>query len=169
MSTACDSTGQPVTVRRAARADASAISQLLNSAFAEFRDRYTPAAYLASVPPESGIAARLEEGPLWVAESNSRVLGTVSAVQAQDLVMIRGMAVSPLARGCGLGRTLLESAEAFARRQGCGRVALYTTAFLTAAIALYRSSGYAFTGEAESPHGTELLHMMKRIDAPAAR
>ena len=167
MSTSRLPIGQPVTVRRATRGDAGAISRVLDSAFAEFRARYTPEAYVASVPPESGIATRLEEGPLWVAECNSTVLGTVSVVQAQNLVVIRGMAVSPTARGLGLGRTLLESAEDFARQQGCMRISLYTTAFLTAAIALYRSSGYTFTGEAESPHGTELLHMTKRFDSPA--
>lgn len=168
MGTSRESSGRPVNVRRATRRDAAVISQVLNAAFAEFRGRYTPAAYLASVPPEAGIAARLEEGPLWVAERDSTVVGTVSAAQERDLVMIRGMAVSPTARGLGVGRTLLESAETYAHRQGCRRIALCTTAFLTAAIALYRSAGYTFTGEAESPHGTQLLHMIKRIDSSSA-
>lgn len=166
MGTSRDSIGQPISVRRATDRDASAISRVLDSAFAEFRHLYTPEAYVASVPPEGGIATRLQEGPLWVAERDSAVVGTVSAVQEGDLVIIRGMAVSPLARGAGLGRTLLKSAEDFGRRQGCGRVALYTTAFLAAAIALYRSSGYLFTGEAESPNGTELLRMIKSLEPP---
>jgi ribosomal protein S18 acetylase RimI-like enzyme len=165
MGTSHDSIGHPVSVRRATLRDANAVSRVLDSAFAEFRHLYTPEAYAASVPSETGIATRLHEGPLWVAERDSVVVGTVSAVQQDDLVMIRGMAVSPLARGLALGRTLLKSAEDFGHRQGCGQAALYTTAFLAAAIALYRSSGYLFTGEAESPNGTELLRMIKRLES----
>lgn len=161
MTAARASSGEPVVVRRAALSDAGAISRVLHSAFAEFRELYTPAAYAASVLPASGITQRLQEGPLWIARRGATVVGTVAALRARDLVMIRGMAVSPLARGLGLGRTLLSSAEDFAREHECARIALYTTAFLTAAIALYRSAGYTFTGDAESPHGTELLRMSK--------
>lgn len=163
MGTVRESSGEPVAVRRAVPSDAGSISLVLHSAFAEFRELYTPAAYAASVPAESGITQRFQEGPLWIARRGATVVGTVAAVHARDLVMIRGMAVSPLARGLGLGRTLLSSAEDFAREQECRRIALYTTAFLTAAIALYRSAGYSFTGDAQSPHGTELLRMSKRL------
>ena len=143
--------------------DAGAISRVLHSAFAEFRERYTPEAYAASVPAESGITRRFQEGPLWIACCGSTAVGTVAAVRMRDLVMIRGMAVSPLARGLGLGRSLLSAAEDFAREQASARIVLYTTAFLTAAIALYRSAGYSFTGDAESPHGTELLRMSRTL------
>lgn len=154
---------EPIAVRRAVLSDAGAISRVLHSAFAEFRERYTPEAYAASVPPESGIARRFQEGPLWIAHRGSTAVGTVAAVRTRDLVTIRGMAVSPLARGLGLGRTLLSSAEGFAREQACACIVLYTTGFLTAAIALYRSAGYTFTGDAESPHGTELLRMSRTL------
>lgn len=163
MGTASKSPGEPVAVRRAVPIDAGAISLVLHSAFAEFRGLYTPEAYAASVPQESVIAQRFREGPLWIARRGATALGTVAAVRTRDLVMIRGMGVSPLARGLGLGRTLLSSAEDFAREQECSRIALYTTAFLTAAIALYRSAGYTFTGGAGSPHGTELLRMSKSL------
>ena len=163
MSTSRATPGEPIALRRAVLSDAGAISRVLHSAFAEFRERYTPEAYAASVPAESGITQRFQEGPLWIAHRGSTAVGTVAAVHTRDLVMIRGMAVSPLARGFGLGRTLLRSAEDFAREEACTRIVLYTTAFLTAAIALYRSAGYTFTGDAESPHGTELLRMSRSL------
>lgn len=78
-----------------------------------------------------------------------------------DSLLIRGMAVDPQFRGQKIGRALLEVAEDSARALGLHRMSLYTTAFLGNAIALYRSSGFEFTGENISPQGTELLHMVK--------
>jgi ribosomal protein S18 acetylase RimI-like enzyme len=150
-----------VLIRTATPADARAVAAVLRSAFLEFQELYTPQAFVATVQPESGILTRLNEGPLWVAEKESVVLGTVSAVRAEDSVMVRGMAVDCRARGLGIGKTLLKVAEGFARELGCGRVSLYTAAFLRAAIHLYQSSGFQFTGETASPHGTELLRMVK--------
>lgn len=86
-------------VRDTTPADAHAVSELLRRAFLDFEERYAPQAFLATVPPEDGVLARLSEGPIWVAERQSTLIGTVSVVQMQDSVMVRGMAVDPGARG----------------------------------------------------------------------
>ncbi len=151
-------------IRKATRADASAISALLRSAFVEFEPLYTPEAFVATVVPEAGVLTRLEEGPVWVAEAHSALIGTVAAVRMPDFVMMRGMAVSPAARGLGAGRALLGPVEDFARIHGYGFISLYTTAFLKQAIHLYESVGFRFNGETFNPHGTELLRMLKVLD-----
>jgi N-acetylglutamate synthase-like GNAT family acetyltransferase len=156
-------------IREATPAAAGAVSALLRRAFLEFEELYTPQAFLATVQPESGVLARLDEGPLWVVERQPTVIGTVAAICMPDSVMVRGMAVDPDARGLGIGRTLLNLTEDFARKHGYQRLSLYTTAFLKHAIHLYRTSGFQFTGETANPHGTELLRMAKVLDGKATK
>ena len=147
--------------REGIQADAHAISVLLQSAFVEFEPLYTPEAFAATVLSEAGVLTRMDEGPVWVAESQSELIGTVAAIRMPDFIMVRGMAVAPSARGLGVGRELLRLTEIFARTQGYERLCLYTTGFLQGAIKLYQTAGFRFTGETSNPHGTELLRMVK--------
>jgi DNA-binding MarR family transcriptional regulator/GNAT superfamily N-acetyltransferase len=55
---------------------------------------------------------------------------------------IKRMWISPVARGLGLGRRLLEHLEASARRSGARAARIETSAVLTEALALYRSAGW---------------------------
>lgn len=151
-------------IRRATPSDAGAVSSSLRRAFQEFEPLYTPEAFVATVQPESGILKRMEEGPLWVAENDQEIIGTVSAMRLEDSVFVRGMAVAPEARGQRIGRTLLELTEKYTRDQDLDRMSLYTTPFLLSAIRLYQSCGFTFTGEKDSPHGTVLLQMTKVLD-----
>jgi N-acetylglutamate synthase-like GNAT family acetyltransferase len=155
---------QKLLIRKAAASDAGAVSALLKRAFHEFEPLYTPEAFVATVQPESGVLKRLGEGPLWIAEHEHALVGTVAAICSADSVTVRGMAVDPDARGLKIGKALLQLTEDFAREQGFESMSLYTTAFLRRAIGLYRSSGFEFTGEKASPHGTELLRMVKVLD-----
>lgn len=151
-------------IRRATTSDAVAVSSLLRRAFLEFEHLYTREAFVATVQPESGILKRMEEGPLWVAENDHGIIGTVSVTRSKDSVFVRGMAVVPEARGQKIGRALLKLTEDYAREHGFDRMSLYTTPFLLSAIRLYQSYGFGFTGEKASPHGTELLGMIKILD-----
>jgi N-acetylglutamate synthase-like GNAT family acetyltransferase len=108
----------PLVVREASPADIRAISELLGHAFAEFETLYTPEAYVATVQPADGVRDRLKEGPVWVAERDSAVIGTVGAISASDALMVRGMAVHPTARGLGVAKRLLREVEEFARQNG---------------------------------------------------
>lgn len=150
-----------IVLRKATAADSGAISALLRESFAEFEALYTPAAFAATVLPVSGILARLNEGPIWVAEYESAIVGTVGAILIGELATIRGMAAHPSAQGVGIGKRLLDEAERFAVARGAQTLDLYTTAFLHRAIRLYKAAGFAFTGETVNPNETELLRMMK--------
>ncbi|HTW66890.1 MAG TPA: GNAT family N-acetyltransferase [Bryobacteraceae bacterium] len=160
---------QTVVLRPATRGDASGISALFQEAFREFRAHYTPAAFAATVQSESGVLARLGEGPVWVAERGHTLIGTVGALCEPDSVVVRGVAVHPSARGLGVGRRLLECTELFARECAADRLSLYTTGFLTQAIRLYQVAGFEFTGRTINPHGVELLHMVKDLGATTMR
>lgn len=161
--------GDKFSVRKGTPADAGVISALLTCAFVEFKHLYTPEAFVATVLPETDVLGRLEEGPLWVAEKQAAVIGTVGAICMPDSLMVRGMAVNPEGRGLGIGKALLRVSEDFAQQQGYDRLSLYTTAFLHRAIHLYQSSGFRFTGETANPHGTELLRMEKALGGQGKR
>jgi ribosomal protein S18 acetylase RimI-like enzyme len=152
-----------VFVRRAVEADAETISALLRESFAQFEPLYTPAAFAATVLPASGVLARLREGPIWVAERESLIVGTVGAILAGELATIRGMAAHPSSQGLGIGRRLLNEVQRFAAGQRVLVLDLYTTAFLHRAIRLYEAAGFGFTGEIVNPNGTELLRMTKML------
>ena len=155
-----------ITIRLAESADASSISALLRDSFIEFEPLYTPEAFAATVLSESAVVARMLEGPVWFAERRGTIVGTVAVKHVPGSVLVRGMAVIPIARGAGVGRLLLDQAERFAIEGGIHVLSLYTTAFLKSAIQLYRNAGFVFTGEIIVPHGTELLRMEKHLSQP---
>lgn len=84
-----------------------------------------------------------DEGALLVAYEEERAVGCGAWRRlGPGVAEVRHLWVAGEARGLGLGRRLLESLETEAAGHGMGTVRLGTHAVLTAAIALYRSSGY---------------------------
>ncbi len=89
----------------------------------------------------------------WLAKQHDSVVGYLLAVPAQDgRLAIWSIAVSPAARGQGIGRLLLESALAYAKAQRCA-------AWLTvdpanrAAQALYRAANMQCIAEEKHYYG----------------
>ena len=151
-------------IRRAVAADAPAIAGVLAAAFAEYEALYTPEGLAATTPPADLIAARLEEGPIWVAVREEAIVGTVSAVRRGEALYVRSMAVLPAARGQRGGEALLREVEAFARANGATSLLLSTTPFLARAIRLYEQWGFGFTDAGPHDlHGTPLLTMVKPL------
>lgn len=151
-------------IQQASKADAGAIASVLRQAFAEFEPLYTKQAYAATVLGTDGILARMEEGPVWVAACGGRMVGTAAAVRRSTGVHVRGMAAVPAARGFGLGRLLLQEAEAFGRTSTAARLFLSTTPFLIRAIQLYREFGFHQTEEGPRDlFGTPLFTMEKLL------
>ncbi|MBU1002071.1 MAG: bifunctional helix-turn-helix transcriptional regulator/GNAT family N-acetyltransferase [Proteobacteria bacterium] len=89
---------------------------------------------------------------LWIAEQGGHRLGCVAIVEREDnMAQLRWLLVEPEARGLGVGRLLVDRAVGFCREQGYERVFLWTIDFLTPAINLYESMGFALT---ESKQGS---------------
>jgi GNAT superfamily N-acetyltransferase len=153
-----------IEIRRAALEDAPVIAALLYEAFVEFKSLYTDGGFSATTPDAAHILVRMHEGPAWLAMSSEVALGTVAALVKAQSVYIRGMAVLPSARVSGVGAALLRHVEDWAASQGCSRLFLSTTPFLSAAIHLYEKFGFRRTGE--GPHelaGTLLFTMEKKL------
>jgi len=158
------STGAGIQIREARAEDAEAVARVLYESFVEFRALYTDGGFAATTPNAEQIRIRMSEGAVWLAFRDSLALGTVAAVVKGTRLYMRGMAVLPSARGLGIAARLLGVVEDRARREGCGRIFLSTTPFLSGAIRLYEGSGFRRTDE--GPHelgGTPLLTMEKNI------
>jgi len=98
----------PMHVRKATPQDAAAIKALI--------DRYVPSGTLLP-RTEEFIATRAHE--FLVVEHERRVVGCVHLDEyAPSLAELRSLAVDPDVQGLGLGRTLVEGTEDFARRRG---------------------------------------------------
>jgi GNAT superfamily N-acetyltransferase len=149
-------------VQRADVEQADAVARVLEEAFADLRALYTDASYAATVLLPEGVLARIAEGPVWVAMRADDAIGTCSAKALDDGLYLRGMAVSPRARGRGVGGMLLSTAEEFALDAGARRLMLSTTPFLTSAIGLYERCGFVRDGE-HAWLGVTLIDMHKKL------
>ena len=91
----------------------------------------------------------------WVAVEGSAVAGTVGIeASAPGVYELRRMYVDPARRRRGLGRALLDHAEATCRRQGGTKIVLSTSELQTAAVALYTAAGYRLLGEVIATEAT---------------
>lgn len=85
---------------------------------------------------------------LLVAEADGRPVGWLHAlvaeyIEAEAFVVIAGLVVDKGHRRHGIGRLLMERAEAWAREQGCSVVRLWSTAARAGAHRFYQGLGYA--------------------------
>jgi GNAT superfamily N-acetyltransferase len=100
------------------------------------------------------VAARLarilsrDNERFFVAVADNRVCGWVHAVVAdyvdvEAFVLIGGLVVDRTRRRQGIGRALLNHAEAWAREQGCSLVRLTSSSTRTKAHRFYEELGYS--------------------------
>ena len=82
-------------------------------------------------------------GLFLVADLHGRPVGCGAIkVIGEEVAYIKRMWIDSSLRGHGLGRRMLEALENSARALGCRTVQLETNRALTAAVHLYRTSGY---------------------------
>lgn len=112
-------------------------------------------AYMDGVidPPSSAhrlTPASLEEKAraeaIFVAVADGRLAGCVAIADRGDHAYLGKLAVDPVLQGSGIGRRLVEAAEAEARRQGKRVVELQTRVELAGNHATFRRLGYRETG-----------------------
>jgi ribosomal protein S18 acetylase RimI-like enzyme len=104
---------------------------------------------------------------LLVAAGKHELLGSALVLQRTDSPAARlySIAISPAARGQGLGSKLLHKAEALAREQGSTAMRLEVAAGNTAAIGLYQKLGYRVFGRKPVYYedGQDALRMHKPL------
>ena len=154
-----------VTVRLAGENDSAAIADVLFAAFSQFEHEYTPESFAVVTPSVDEIATRFAEGPLWVAERDGKMTGTVSVRTEPEGVYIRSMAVHPEAQGIGIGHNLLDSVDEYFGSSQQDRIFLYTTYFVPGAKELYEKHGFRWVRDtaADEWYGTPGLEMEKYV------
>ena len=155
-----------VGVRLATLADAEGISRVIKEAFTPLRQNYTDEAFEVVTPNPDIIVQRFNEGPMWVAEVNDVIVGTVSLMTEPEGLYIRSMAVSPRAQRMGIGHKLLDAVHEHLKGSEIERIFLYTTYFTPGAKDMYERHGYAYVRDTagEEWYGVPGLEMERFLN-----
>jgi diamine N-acetyltransferase len=154
-------------IRLAVPGDEAAIAEVLFEAFSTVRENYTDEAFEVVTPSAEAVRARFDEGPMWVASIDCRIVGTVSVIFEPEGVYIRSMAVRPDVQGRGVAHRLMEAIDEFWKTTGRDRIFLYTTYFTKGARQLYEKHGFRWVRDttADEWYGTPGLEMEKLIES----
>jgi len=124
--------------RRARPADAPAVAALVHAAY----QHYVARIGITPGPMTDDYDQVIRDHQVTVAEQDATIAGVLVLRITDEGFLIDNVAVHPSHRGQGLGRALLDLAEAEARRAGFGSVYLYTHEKMTENLALYSKIGY---------------------------
>lgn len=94
------------------------------------------------------------------AKSAHLIVGALVLIESPRQMLLDNIAVHPDWQGRGIGRRLLEYAEAETRRLGFAQLTLYTHECMTENIAMYQRAGYAVT-ERRCERGYRRVYMAK--------
>src|SRR5215470_12070503 len=144
--------------RRARPADAPAVAALVHAAYQHYVERIGT----APGPMTDDYNQVIRDYQVTVAEQDEAIAGVLVLRITEEGFLIDNVAVHHAHRGRGLGRALLDLAEAEARRAGFGSVYLYTHEKMTENLALYSKIGYAEYGRRRLD-GFSLVYMRKHL------
>lgn len=145
-------------LRPAKAIDAGAISELVDDAYGPYVERIG----MRPGPMDEDYRVVIRDRQVTVAERERAVVGVLVLGVTADGFLIHNVAVHPSHRGKGLGRALLELAEAEARRAGFDSIYLYTHEGLVESRALYARIGYV-EYERRPLEGFSLVYMRKAL------
>ncbi|HXZ07579.1 MAG TPA: GNAT family acetyltransferase [Paraburkholderia sp.] len=145
-----------LSIRRFDAADTDAVVALWQEAFPEYRDVTRP-----QRNPHLSIANKLAMQPelFFVAESQGRVVGTVLAGYDGHRGWLYSLAVDTAVRRQGIGKRLVDHAEAALTSLGCPKVNLQVLSSKTDIRGFYEALGYRVD---------EVVSLGKRLRATAA-
>jgi ribosomal protein S18 acetylase RimI-like enzyme len=150
----------PVRIRAFRPEDAATVNRIAVAAWAQYREVFTDWPHTGpNFAATAGFAAELD---LLIAEDDAAIRGFVGYVgprRPRERIFKRGwcvirmLSVDPPARGRGIGRRLTEECIDRARRDGAPVIALHTSVVMQAALALYKSLGFAHHRDIVDRHG----------------
>jgi ribosomal protein S18 acetylase RimI-like enzyme len=146
-------------LRPAEGKDASQVAELVDAAYGHYVERIG----MAPGPMTEDYTRVLREARVTVAERGGTIAGVLVLNVTDEGFVVENVAVHPSERGRGLGRTLLELAEAEARRAGFTSIYLYTHERMAENLALYSRIGYV-EYDRRSQGDFSLVYMRKRLD-----
>jgi ribosomal protein S18 acetylase RimI-like enzyme len=125
-------------LRPATGADVPKVAALVNDAYGHYVERIG----ILPRPMIDDYAEVIANRRATIAEHHGAIVGVIVLTVDDEGFLIDNVAVDPSHRGRGLGRALLEFAEAEARRAGFDSIYLYTHEKMTENLAIYSRIGY---------------------------
>ena len=144
--------------RPATGADAPQVAALVNAAYGHYVERIG----MLPRPMTDDYAEVIANQRVTVAESHGTIVGVIVLTVGDEGFLIDNVAVDPSHRGKGLGRALLEFAEAEAQRAGFDSIYLYTHEKMTENLAIYLRIGYV-EYDRRSQKEFSLVYMRKHL------
>jgi ribosomal protein S18 acetylase RimI-like enzyme len=126
------------TLRSAEASDALKVAALVNAAYGHYVARIG----FAPRPMRDDYSQVIHNKRVTVAEIRGTIVGLVVLDVDDEGFVVDNVAVDPSHRGAGVGKALLEFAEAEARHAGFDSIYLYTHEKMTENIGLYSRIGY---------------------------
>lgn len=150
--------GAAWSLRRADRAEATPIKRLVDRAYAASPARRTGT--LAS----ANVERHIEAFTVWVAEEGERLVGALVMHPQPGQMVVTELAVDPDARGRGIAKALLATAEQEARARELGAVCMLTEPQDREARAYLTRVGWR---EEESENPARMTTTMRKVFAAA--
>jgi GNAT superfamily N-acetyltransferase len=145
-------------LRSAIGADAPKVAALVNAAYGHYLERIgTPPR-----PMTDDYAEVIANQQVTVAESHATIVGVIVLTVEDEGFLVDNVAVDPSHRGQGLGKALLEFAEAEARRAGFDSIHLYTHEKMMENLAFYSRIRYV-EYDRRSQGESSLVYMRKHL------
>jgi ribosomal protein S18 acetylase RimI-like enzyme len=145
-------------LRPATGSDARIVAALVDAAYGHYVERIG----MLPRPMTDDYTTVIRDRQVTVAEHDGAIVGVVVLTLTDEGFLIDNVAVHPSRRGTGLGRALLQFAEAEARRAGFDAVHLYTHEQMTENLALYSRIGYV-EYDRRSQGAFSLVYMRKQL------
>jgi ribosomal protein S18 acetylase RimI-like enzyme len=127
-------------IRPADAADLPEVERIVHDAYTQYIVRIGK----PPGPMEDDYASHVRGHAIWVV--GDPVAGLVVLLGEADHLLLDNIAVDPGRQGQGVGRMLMQFADAEARRRGYRELRLYTHETMVENIALYSRSGWVQTG-----------------------
>ena len=144
--------------RSATGADVPKVAALVDAAYGHYVKRLG----VLPRPMTDDYAEVIANQRVTVAESHGTIVGVIVLTVEDEGFLIDNVAVDPSYRGQGLGRALLEFAEAEARRTDFDSIHLYTHEKMTENLAIYSKFGY-IEYDRRSQGDFSLVYMRKHL------
>ncbi len=151
-------------VRRAVDFDAPAVHHILQSAFQEYAAATGQEKLEALSETETDILSEIRSKPVYVAEIDGDIIGTVRLDIHGEEAYLSRFAVSVDARNLGIGKSLMNVVDKYLLANRVRRVFLHTASRHLALVRFYYGRGF-FTESIETDRGYLRARMVKEYPA----